>query len=218
MSRWLEDCRTRAGSRFTSRLMGGSVAAVGLVVLLAACGGGGSKVSSTAGQSAATPTTTNSVPATSPAASATVVAITNPKLGAILADAKGMVLYTYTGDDPGKGGCTGACLKFWPPLLLPAGVMAATAGPGVTGLGTVVRSDGTQVTYRGMPLYTYVSDTKPGQTSGQDVVDGGGTWFVAAATPASTTPAPAGGTATTAPTATTPPTTVPSTSGGGVSY
>jgi predicted lipoprotein with Yx(FWY)xxD motif len=196
--------------------MGGSLAAVGLVVLLAACGGGGSKVSSTAGQSAAAPTTTNTVPPT--ASTATVVAISNPKLGSILADSKGMVLYTYTGDDPGKAGCTGACLKYWPPLLLPVGVMAATAGPGVTGLGTVVHSDGTQVTYRGKPLYTFVTDTHPGQTSGQDVVDAGGTWFVAAATPASTTPTPAAGSATTAPAVTTTPTTQPSTSGGGVSY
>lgn len=74
-----------------------------------------------------------------------VVELSNSKLGTILADSKDMVLYTYTADDGGKDGCTGVCLKYWPPLLLPAGGTTPTGGPGVSGLGTVARPDGTQV-------------------------------------------------------------------------
>jgi hypothetical protein len=75
------------------------------------------------------------------------------------------------------------------------------AGSGVTGLGTIKVSEGEQVTYHGMPLYTFVGDTSAGQTNGQNLKDTWGTWFVIV-TKASTTPtttAPAGATTTTVP-------------------
>jgi hypothetical protein len=134
-------------------------------------------------------------------------------------------------------GCTGGCLTVWPPLLLPAGQAQPIAGPGVTGLGTITRPEGVQVTYHGMPLYTWFKDTSPGQVTGQGVVDSGGTWFVASLTPASSnsaaaSPSTAGPAVTQPPVtqspvtqapvtqapvtpASTPPTTAP---GGGVSY
>jgi predicted lipoprotein with Yx(FWY)xxD motif len=34
------------------------------------------------------------------------------------------------------------------------------------------------VTYNHWPLYTYVTDTKPGQTTGQGVNNSGGKWYV----------------------------------------
>jgi predicted lipoprotein with Yx(FWY)xxD motif len=54
----------------------------------------------------------------------------------------------------------------------------ASAGPGVTGtLATITRSDGSaQATYNGHPLYTYVSDTAPGQAKGNGVNLSGGVW------------------------------------------
>ena len=42
---------------------------------------------------------------------------TDPKLGKILVDGKGMTLYMYTKDDPNKSNCTAGCLTAWPPLL-----------------------------------------------------------------------------------------------------
>jgi predicted lipoprotein with Yx(FWY)xxD motif len=122
------------------------------------------------------------------------MAVSNSQFGSILADAKGMTLYTATGDTSTTSGCTGACLKFWPPLLLPAGEVQPVAGPGVSGLGTLMRPEGVQVTYHGKPLYTWIRDTHPGQVTGNGVVDSGGTWHVA-----------------TLPTATNPPTATPST-------
>jgi hypothetical protein len=89
----------------------------------------------------------------------------------------------------------------------------------VTGLGTLARPEGTEVSYHGKRLYTWIKDTRPGQVTGQGVLDSGGTWFVAtvaaaSANPAAGTPSTAGPPMTQAP-AGTPPTTAPS---GGVSY
>jgi predicted lipoprotein with Yx(FWY)xxD motif len=124
--------------------------------------------------------------------------VSNSQFGPILADAKGLSLYTATGDSATQTGCTGSCLTFWPPLLLPAGQAQPIAGPGVSGLGTFMRADGTQVTYHGKPLYTWIKDTRPGQVTGEGVVDSGGTWHVAriasanapASSPATQAPAP----------------------------
>jgi predicted lipoprotein with Yx(FWY)xxD motif len=205
-----------------------SLAAVPLLLaagamFLAACGGGSSK-SSTATQptTAAQPAATSSGPASTATPSGpTVVSVRTAKFGPILADAKGMALYTATGDTASQSGCTGTCLTAWPPLLLPSGQSQPVAGPGVSGLGTFMRSEGVQVTYHGKPLYTWFKDTSPGQVTGQGVVDSGGTWFVATLGSASQAPA-AASPSTAAPSATrpttpasTPPTTV---AGGGVSY
>jgi predicted lipoprotein with Yx(FWY)xxD motif len=131
-------------------------------------------------------------------ASTLVLARSNPKLGTILVDAKDMALYTYAGAAAGSR-CTGVCLEGWRPLLLPPGARAAVAGAGVTGLGTLARSNGIQVTFDGKPLYTYVGDS-PGQTKGQGVADAGGVWSVAVLkAPAAAPRTVAPGTAATAP-------------------
>jgi predicted lipoprotein with Yx(FWY)xxD motif len=62
-------------------------------------------------------------------------------------------------------------VKVWHPLAAPTG--GAPSGS-VGSLGTVKRPGGTmQVTFRGMPLYTFVSDTKPGEAKGQGIKDVG---------------------------------------------
>ncbi len=110
------------------------------------------------------------------AAEPTVNAAPDPKLGNILVDSNGMTLYLYTKDELGKSNCYGGCAKAWPPLTVPSGTMP-TAALGVTGtLTTTERTDGTyQVVYNGWPLYLWAKDTKPGDTTGQNV---GGVWFV----------------------------------------
>lgn len=97
-------------------------------------------------------------------------------LGTILVDAQGMTLYHLTTETNGRIVCTGSCARAWPPLLMPSGMTRPVAGTGVTGLGTVTRPDGSvQVTDRGMPLYLYEGDKKPGDTVGQGI---GGIWYV----------------------------------------
>jgi len=91
----------------------------------------------------------------------------------VLTNAKGLTLYWFAPDTSTKSVCNGSCAQYWPPV--PGHVRA---GPGVTGtLGTITRSDGSsQATYNGHPLYTYVSDTSPGQDNGNNLNINGGLW------------------------------------------
>jgi predicted lipoprotein with Yx(FWY)xxD motif len=91
----------------------------------------------------------------------------------VLTNAKGFTLYWFAPDTPTKSNCNGSCAAYWPPV--PGHV---SAGPGVTGtVGTITRSDGSsQATYNGHPLYTYVSDTSPGQDTGNNLNINGGLW------------------------------------------
>jgi len=91
----------------------------------------------------------------------------------VLTNAKGFTLYWFAPDTAAKSNCNGSCATYWPPVQGPA-----TAGAGVTGkLGTITRSDGSaQATYNGHPLYTYVSDTAPGQAKGNGLNVSGGVW------------------------------------------
>ena len=103
-------------------------------------------------------------------------------LGTILTDSQGMTLYMYTKDAPGISTCYQGCAAAWPPLLTDGAPVAPDGLPGV--FSTTVRTDGTtQVTYNGMPLYYWASDTQPGDTTGQNV---GGVWFVVNPAPAPT--------------------------------
>lgn len=98
------------------------------------------------------------------------------ELGDFLVDEKGMTLYLFTKDTPGVSNCSGSCLTAWPPLLTSG---EPRADDGVTGkLGTITRDDGSlQVTYNDLPLYYYITDVEPGDTTGHGVGD---VWFVVA--------------------------------------
>src|SRR5262249_18707056 len=81
--------------------------------------------------------------------------------GKILADPKGMALYTYDKDAPGKSNCSGECAAYWAPAR------AAVGAKPVGGLTIIKRDDGTmQWADDGKPLYTYVNDKKPGDVMG----------------------------------------------------
>lgn len=72
----------------------------------------------------------------------------------------------------------GACAGYWPPLVV-KGKPTATRAAKQALLGTTRRADGTtQVTYAGHPLYRFVQDTRPGQTTGQNLHDFGAGWYV----------------------------------------
>jgi predicted lipoprotein with Yx(FWY)xxD motif len=102
-------------------------------------------------------------------------------IGRILVDSKGITLYDFVKDKGGMSACYGACAALWPPVLTKS---KPVAGPGVRKslLGTTKRSDGKlEVTYGGHPLYYFVTDRKPGQTTGQGVDQFGGPWWVISA-------------------------------------
>jgi predicted lipoprotein with Yx(FWY)xxD motif len=109
------------------------------------------------------------------------VAIAKTKLGNILVDSKGITLYDFVLDKGTTSACYGACAALWPPLLTHG---KPVAGPGVRAslLGTTKRKDGKlEVTYGGHPLYYFVSDRKPGQTTGQGINQFGAPWWALSA-------------------------------------
>ncbi len=92
------------------------------------------------------------------------------KVGKVLADKKGMTLYIFDKDVPGKSNCKGKCATAWPP------VMAAASAKATGKLSIITRDDGSkQWAYGKMPLYGWFKDKKTGDVTG----DGrGGVWHV----------------------------------------
>lgn len=169
--------RIHIGTRGTAALTAVSL------VLAAACGSG----SSTNGGG-----NSNAPAATATATAAPVMTAKNASLGAtVLVNQRGLTLYSLSAERNGRFICTNmACLNLWHPLLAPSGGLK---GDPVGSLGTIKRPDGgMQVTYRGLPLYTFVNDHKPGSAAGNGFKDVG-TWLAATTskTTASTQPAPA---------------------------
>ena len=89
----------------------------------------------------------------------------------VLTDANGMTLYTYDKDAVGVSNCYDKCAVNWPPLF-------AADGAAAEGDFTIVdRTDGTKIwAYKGWPLYLWIKDTKPGDTTGDMV---GEVWHTA---------------------------------------
>jgi len=84
-----------------------------------------------------------------------------PRTQIAFADARGMTLYTYDKDSPGRSRCAGSCAKFWPPALAPRS--ARRIGDwSVLNRGHGVR----QWEYRGKPVYTFARDTDIGSVFG----------------------------------------------------
>lgn len=82
----------------------------------------------------------------------------------ILTDANGMTLYIFDRDNPGVSNCYNQCAVNWPPLAA-----AADAKP-EGDLTIVERTDGSKMwAYKQMPLYLWIKDTKPGDTTGDGV-------------------------------------------------
>jgi len=125
--------------------------------------------------------TTSPAPAASPSAAAvagTTVAVATNKLGQILVDGRGMTVYLFVADTGTASTCYTSCATIWPPVLTTGAPQAGT-GADASLLGTTKRTDGTtEVTYAGHPLYYFVKDKAPGDTTGQGVNGFGALWWV----------------------------------------
>ena len=110
------------------------------------------------------------------AAGATVKTRTVKKYGTVLVNSKGLTLYMFVRDEQKKVTCTSkSCVTVWPPLKVKKGQKPTAGGAAKKKL---LGTDGRVVTYNRWPLYTYVTDTKPGQHFGQGVNNSGGKWYV----------------------------------------
>lgn len=99
-------------------------------------------------------------------ASASMAAPPVKTVAGMLVNTAGMTLYTFDNDPAGGGKsvCNGPCAKNWPPLM--AGGADSASGDWKI----VTRDDGgKQWAYKGKPVYLWIKDAKPGDTSGDGV-------------------------------------------------
>jgi predicted lipoprotein with Yx(FWY)xxD motif len=104
------------------------------------------------------------------------------RMGQVVVDDKGWVLYRFDKDtaNPPASNCKDKCAQVWPPLLTSDGNAPQLEGVDANLVGTIQRADGgTQITLAGWPLYRYIGDKTPGKWTGQGV---GGTWWVSSPT------------------------------------
>ena len=92
-------------------------------------------------------------------------------VNSILTTETGMTLYTFDKDASNKSNCYDACAIKWPPYNATEGERPSASAKKST------RSDGSeQWTVDSKPLYTWIGDTKPGDTTGDGV---GNVWHTA---------------------------------------
>jgi predicted lipoprotein with Yx(FWY)xxD motif len=103
-------------------------------------------------------------------AGAVLTSATTAFAAGMLADSKGMTLYTFDKDKGKVSACYSDCAKMWPPYMVQKGEKMGK------GWAMSKRKDGKeQWTYDGHPLYYFADDKKAGDMMG----DGkGGVWHV----------------------------------------
>ena len=162
-----------------------AVSAVLGILLLVGCRTSavpGSAYASAGASAGATARSSTAPSATSPAstapasASPAMLTVRKTPAGYVLANAIGYTIYWFARDHRGspRPACTGPCLAVWFPV---AGNPVAAKGVRLNAvLGTITRPGGmVQATYDGYPLYTFGSDSAPGQAHGNGAA---GVWHV----------------------------------------
>ncbi len=85
-----------------------------------------------------------------------------------------MTLYYFSADTKGRSVCTGDCAVRWPAFH--AHTIITPPGPDPSNFSIITRDDGEkQAAYKGIPLYVYGRDERPGNTKGQGMYN---MWFV----------------------------------------
>lgn len=87
-------------------------------------------------------------------------------LGPVLTGENGMTLYTFQKDGKDQSNCYDKCAANWPPLMATDGDMADGK------YSIITRKDGgKQWAVDGKPLYFWIKDSKPGDTTGNGVLN-----------------------------------------------
>ncbi|HET6866706.1 MAG TPA: hypothetical protein VFH80_12385 [Solirubrobacteraceae bacterium] len=112
------------------------------------------------------------------AARAAKLQLRHTALGSVLVNRGGHTVFVFTRDSRNHDKCTAiaGCTGIWP-MVTTSGT--PTLGPGVKRslVGTIKVGGARQVTYAGHPLYTYIGDAGPGDTSYVGQSQFGGKWF-----------------------------------------
>jgi predicted lipoprotein with Yx(FWY)xxD motif len=125
-------------------------------LLLAACGGGDDDGDATAAGSDS---------------GAGLVSVQDVDGNDVLADSEGRTLYTAEVEEGGEILCVEACTSFWDPVTATAAESKAASEDLGLDLGVVERPEGDrQLTFEGLPLYTF-TDEDAGQLEGDGFVD-----------------------------------------------
>jgi predicted lipoprotein with Yx(FWY)xxD motif len=91
---------------------------------------------------------------------------TKPRVGSYLIDAKGMSLYTFRKDPPGKSACAGDCIAKWPVFYTKKVIVSKKLDE--KDFSVITRGDGIkQTTYKGRPLYYFANDVVAGDMNGE---------------------------------------------------
>ena len=136
-----------------------AVAISAAALVLSACGGGGGGGSATMSSGSG------------------LVSIRSVDGTKVLADADGRTLYNAK-VEKGRIRCTGACTSFWDPVDASSKQSKSASADLNLDLGVVKRPDGAdQLTFNGLPLYSFTEEGA-GQLDGDGFVDDfGGTHF-----------------------------------------
>lgn len=131
--------------------------AIGVAALaLSACGGGDDSADTSAADAGA---------------GSGIVSIQNVDGMDVLADSEGRTLYTAEVEKGGQILCTDGCTSFWDPVGASANEARSASADLDLDLGVVDRPDGDrQLTFEGLPLYTFTEED-PGQLDGDGFVD-----------------------------------------------
>jgi predicted lipoprotein with Yx(FWY)xxD motif len=110
--------------------------------------------------------------------------VTTATNGTLVVAQNGHTLYSLSAERHGRFICTDkTCLTFWKPLVVKKG----STPTGAARLATIKRPDRRiQVTYKGLPLYTFTGDHARGDAKGEGFKDVG-TWHAATVGSAATT-------------------------------
>ena len=128
------------------RMTRGLVTLAGLALAATACGGSSSGGGGTQ--------TVNTGSGSSGAASATDLQTHSGPDGKFMTDDHGRTVYIFSADTSTTSTCSGACATEWP----------------------AYKENGSQVIFKGHPLYFFANDKAAGDMNGQGLNDFGGLW------------------------------------------
>jgi predicted lipoprotein with Yx(FWY)xxD motif len=146
------------------------------VFVLSSCGGGSSSSGGASGAGSTGGASSAGVKAASATTATVGLEVHHTSLGNVLVNGQGMTVYMLTADKPGRSSCSTQCLSYWPPVP-PVTKPGKLHGISAKVASTASMAGKSMATAGGWPLYTYVGDHGPGDTTGEGIRTFGGVWY-----------------------------------------